>query len=740
MGRAIAAAPPAHPTGFHQEVNASMMEELWRSLAAAAAAPGARAGSAPLDEVFGLLRSTTWADFWTAFPYELREHGSFLDELDALGLLLASPAAKARFERHFEHLAAPAGGAGAGAAPPPEAQQQQQQQQQQPHADAQACPLRLGLRLLGPGELPPAGAAGGAPQQAQQQELPVRRRGQQAQQAQQHAQQAQQLAFHLRTHQQAPGVMYVSPAAPGRLLAATQAGGAAPPPPPPPAPPPLPLPPPPPGPAAGAHPLGLVGVMMRAFGLDPAAAGSFRAAAAAAAGLEGAPAAGAGGSRAGAGGGRLTGRRRSWAEACDVDGRPLAAGPQQAQQAQQPGAGGAGSSAAAAAAAAPAVDNSHMWRAVHEYLTSDDEALLAIVGRLCPYSFAGQLREEGDTRRQLAALAGSRAVPQKVVQSIADRLRPGSSTQLLRLTASSGYSRRAAAAAAALACAGRTPLLVPLAGCSSEEEVEAAVMRGIFAHADAQHAEQAQQAPTEQAPAEQAAQQAPAEQAAQQAPTEQAAQRAPTEQAAQQAPARGARRAQHGALADYESSGDDDEGPPPEGGGEDDYDMGGPFDDGDDDDAMDDDGVAEEDFYADLRDARAPGDGRAARRGGARRRGAGSGGGGAGGPRCSEQLGAHLALLGACGGAPLLLVLDEGDAAALPGGGAPLRALLLRLLCQLPQAAVLLTGSFEPDAFAEPSVLRREGAPARYALPDGELSISAFRVPRPLYYHCLHCF
>ena len=50
-----------------------------------------------------------------AFPYELREHGSYLDELDALGLLLSAPHARQRFQRHFEACTATAAAAAAAA-------------------------------------------------------------------------------------------------------------------------------------------------------------------------------------------------------------------------------------------------------------------------------------------------------------------------------------------------------------------------------------------------------------------------------------------------------------------------------------------------------------------------------------------------------------------------------------------------------------------------------------------------
>jgi hypothetical protein len=129
---------------------------------------------------------------------------------------------------------------------------------------------------------------------------------------------------------------------------------------------------------------------------------------------------------------RLSGRRRTWLEACEPDTQPAAAtagtaaaaraqGRQTAATAAAAAAAAAGTSAAAAAVdpsaapdAAGAVNNSGVWRAVHEALTSDDEGLLQCVARLVPYSFAGQLRDAGETAAQLQALAGSRPVPPKV--------------------------------------------------------------------------------------------------------------------------------------------------------------------------------------------------------------------------------------------------------------------------------------------------------------------------------------
>lgn len=66
----------AYPPGLYQEFNIEMMEGLWYALAAArhpevfAGNPQSRPS---LQELFDKhLADVTWADFWHAFPYELR--------------------------------------------------------------------------------------------------------------------------------------------------------------------------------------------------------------------------------------------------------------------------------------------------------------------------------------------------------------------------------------------------------------------------------------------------------------------------------------------------------------------------------------------------------------------------------------------------------------------------------------------------------------------------------------------
>ena len=139
---------------------------------------------------------------------------------------------------------------------------------------------------------------------------------------------------------------------------------------------------------------------------------------------------------------RLTGRRRTWQEVCEQDAaaavtaaaeatttghgvlqQTLETQQQQDQDQQQQHRGDATNDAQPAVGASlpttPTVDNRAVWRAVHDYLTQDDEALLVAVSRLVPCSLAAQLRSEEDTHTQLARIACSRPVPQKVSGAVA---------------------------------------------------------------------------------------------------------------------------------------------------------------------------------------------------------------------------------------------------------------------------------------------------------------------------------
>ncbi|WIA42552.1 hypothetical protein OEZ86_008534 [Tetradesmus obliquus] len=114
--------------------------------------------------------------------------------------------------------------------------------------------------------------------------------------------------------------------------------------------------------------------------------------------------------------------------------------------------------------------------------------------------------------------------------------------------------------------------------------------------------------------------------------------------------------------------------------------------------------------------------------------------------RCAEALAARLTLLGMCSERPLLLLLDEADAAMLQQGSGPqtggmFRAMLLGVLRQLPQVVLVVTDSFEPDALLDSNSLRRQGRPAVYCLPDGKLSVTSYSISRATYYYsCVHNF
>jgi len=126
---------------------------------------------------------------------------------------------------------------------------------------------------------------------------------------------------------------------------------------------------------------------------------------------------------------RLSGHRRSWLEACDPDGYEqqqqgqqlqLGAGDQQQHEASASAAADT-DGAAAAAAGARCVDYRPVWRAVHEWLTSEDDDLLVLVSQVVPYSLAGRsLRDQGSTEEQLRVLANSRPVPQQVGYAVGD--------------------------------------------------------------------------------------------------------------------------------------------------------------------------------------------------------------------------------------------------------------------------------------------------------------------------------
>lgn len=391
IGQCLSCLLQTHPPGFFLEVNNSLLEGLWAALALEKH-PEVADEPHELERTFLLCKHVTWADFWAAFPYKLREGGSYLNELDALGLLLSSSVSKQRFQRYFEQYACcPSNSSSPGVvqinSSTPTMQDAAQQQQPQPRS---TTAYRLGLRLdqMSDGETRRAVMPGRYREQYQ----PLLRPQQQQRQA---------------TGQLRAVRPPTAAAAVGR---------------------------------AAADPVAYVPPAARPL-LPPAAAAAWRARPATAVGSSRAAAAartaGAAGTAAAAGT-RLTGRRRTWTEACEETGPPApgaaaaAAGLVDRQHptavitataaaeaeagAEQP----AGASATAAAAAGlgqnhePEVNNSNMWRAVHDWLTSDDEALLVIVSSLVPYNFEGLLRDTAAVKEELQQLASSRPVPDKV--------------------------------------------------------------------------------------------------------------------------------------------------------------------------------------------------------------------------------------------------------------------------------------------------------------------------------------
>lgn len=117
--------------------------------------------------------------------------------------------------------------------------------------------------------------------------------------------------------------------------------------------------------------------------------------------------------------------------------------------------------------------------------------------------------------------------------------------------------------------------------------------------------------------------------------------------------------------------------------------------------------------------------------------------GGAGGAFIDEidQLPAHLTLLGRCHSKqPMLLLLDEVDAAMTPDDGRPLRNVLVLLLHHLPQAVVVITSSSGVDAWRDAAVLRQVGDPVVESLYDGKLVLVEHRLPRSPLHACCYNF
>lgn len=423
-----------------------MLHELWLTLAAVSQPELINRSPRPsLEELLSgdLLKNVTWSDFWKAFPYKLADHGSYLDDIDALGLLLASPVSKQRFERYFdEHARLTAGSCGSAASHDTNRNRLQQvsvimrpfsasdsglQRRQEQHN-----------RFLNP--ISPF----------EQNQLPVRRRPPTLQPLQQLLQQQQALVYQIQPP--AAVAAYAGPHGNGsRLQAAAQPpvnsttvdhfaaalhGGLA-------------VPTSLPDPTVFSRMVQLVGIAMDRSGTGAAGRAGPQDAPGVARGravVSVAPAARMPMTAAGAAAAALIGRRRSWLEACDPEGAAV----QQRQQLQQApvagtasspaeGSGPYASSAAVvqatggnspslpqmqqlqqaavspAAAAAATADHRPVWCAVHDMLTSDDEAMLLTISRLVPASISQQLKDEEEVKQQLQQLASVQSLPPQVI-------------------------------------------------------------------------------------------------------------------------------------------------------------------------------------------------------------------------------------------------------------------------------------------------------------------------------------
>lgn len=305
----------------------------------------------------------------------------------------------------------------------------------------------------------------------------------------------------------------------------------------------------------------------------------------------------------------------------------------------------------------------------------------------------------------------------------------------MRLTASSGFSRRAAAAAAALECCehhGVVPFYINLAGLCTEDDVEAAIMRGLFStearSARTQRAAAQAEAAAEPAaapPAPAAAGPEPAAAAAAAAPPAAAGEAAGAAETAEAAAAAlHARRSMLVALRDA-------------------YVAARPA------QATTDVEPLLNQMLAQMDEASAqqpdpqllsqdPAPGPAAAAGSPfgltpsrRARSVGTSGSLGSSEEDTDRLSAHLILLGrCCSKQPLLLLLDEVDAAMTPDDGRPLRDVLMQLLYHLPQAVVVITSSSGLDAWRDAAVLRQVGEPLVQQLYDGQLVLVEHRLPR----------
>jgi hypothetical protein len=107
----------------------------------------------------------------------------------------------------------------------------------------------------------------------------------------------------------------------------------------------------------------------------------------------------------------------------------------------------------------------------------------------------------------------------------------------------------------------------------------------------------------------------------------------------------------------------------------------------------------------------------------------------------ADQLAAHLTLLGRCQSRqPMLLLLDEVDAAMTPEDGRPLRQVVMQLLHCLPQAVVVMTSSSGLDVWRDGVLMRQVGEPLVQDLYDGCLVLIEHRLAKSQLHPCCYSY
>jgi hypothetical protein len=107
----------------------------------------------------------------------------------------------------------------------------------------------------------------------------------------------------------------------------------------------------------------------------------------------------------------------------------------------------------------------------------------------------------------------------------------------------------------------------------------------------------------------------------------------------------------------------------------------------------------------------------------------------------ADQLAAHLTLLGRCHSRqPMLLLLDEVDAAMTPEDGRPLRQMVMQLLRCLPQAVVVMTSSSGLDVWRDGVLMRQVGEPLVQDLYDGCLVLIEHRLAKSQLHPCCYSY